>query len=1070
MDLAKIFVRIFSVSLAMFLGTAGASLGFAQATGSIQGSAADSTGASVPGVTVTVSNVGMGVQRTVKTNETGLYVVSALLPADYDVTAEMAGFTKIAKHVTLSAGGQLTVDLALAVGEVTQTVDVESQAIEINLVNSKVEANINPTEIAQLPLIGRNAYELAKMSPAVIISSSPGRNNDIAISIIGRATTSTRVTVNGLDISNVMAGGEPEMNFSQELVQEFQVAINNGDPANGNSSSGTINLVTKRGENSYHGATYGYFRNSQYASYPGISHPDVLANPTNDPGIAAVNATNASPNFYRRVFGGIISGPVHKDHSYWLVSAEQLQQESAAVYFPGNTYFNNAFSSVGTVPSHRFTGSVRYDWQVNQNNSLYFMAAIDRLRQTTNATGQASQAAYRNNNVYFGMLGWTKVFSPNFVGDFRLGFDYYDQVTLNTKAAQDIAKQVAAGTGLDTIGSFTVSGTNMIFGGRTDSPQEWWNPRVQFTGNFTYNHGPMTWKFGFIGEPTEFRWIDGLYSTPMTGTVFNPDQAKAAGISVPATFNTYADVLQLPLSTFTFAVGNQIIFPDYWNKNKILWNPIYEGYIGSSYKVTPRLTVNWNLLYSYNGGTPNWDLPLPASIGIFTGGNLNPPENSKANFSPSFGVSWDPFGHGKTVIRGGTGYYYGIVSPSQLGRNRPNLLPVGDGFATVSGAAIPNPKFSGGFLNFNTASANAAAGVFRLQDLVNDISGIKANLLNTVFTGTNNNFAVTNTDYFHGETTGIYTPNFHLPVSWQTMIGMQQQFGHDWLIDVSYIYDVTNHEQFSYDANLSNRLSVAKGGPGPVVPGWNQVIVDQTGGRSVYKALMVSAKKSFSHHYVLNAAYTNQVAQGTVFTGQTPPLLIDYTNRADNWGPFASIPANTFSLGLSVTNLPWGLEFSLVNYMQSDLPFNPTLAGIDLNGDGTTGDHLPEIGYNRVNRGCSKDCLIAAVADFNVNYAGKLDKNLVAIPKIALPANFKTGDSLMTQDIRLTKNIHITERFKLSLQAEVFNLLNWANLNFATSANNILNNKSFGQPTDRNAANFGTGSPRSMQFGAHFSF
>src|ERR1700720_3620275 len=118
MDPFKSFVRIFSVSLVLFLVTAGASFGFAQATGSIQGSAVDSTGASAPGVTVTISNVGMGVQRTVKTNDSGIYVVSALPPAEYDVTAELTGFAKIAKHVTLSAGGQLTVDLALAVGEV----------------------------------------------------------------------------------------------------------------------------------------------------------------------------------------------------------------------------------------------------------------------------------------------------------------------------------------------------------------------------------------------------------------------------------------------------------------------------------------------------------------------------------------------------------------------------------------------------------------------------------------------------------------------------------------------------------------------------------------------------------------------------------------------------------------------------------------------------------------------------------------------------------------------------------------------------------------------------------------
>ena len=155
--------------------------------------------------------------------------------------------------------------------------------------------------------------------------------------------------------------------------------------------------------------------------------------------------------------------------------------------------------------------------------------------------------------------------------------------------------------------------------------------------------------------------------------------------------------------------------------------------------------------------------------------------------------------------------------------------------------------------------------------------------------------------------------------------------------------------------------------------------------------------------------------------------------------------------------------------MQSDLPFNAFLAGLDMTGDGTTNDHLPEIGYNRVNRGCSKDCLIAAVADFNANYAGKLDANKTVIPQITLPASFKTGDSLMTQDLRLTKKIHIRERVSLSLQAEVFNLLNFANLNFASSAGNLYSG-SFGQPTDRSAANFGTGGPRSMQFGARMSF
>jgi len=465
------YARISVVVLAFFLGTAGASVAFAQNTGSIQGTVSDATGARVPGATVTVSNVGMGAQRTVTTNDDGLYVVSAMLPANYDVSVEKTGFSRVTQHVTLAAGHDVTVDLALAVGATTETINVEAQAVEVNLVNTKVDSDINPTDIAQLPLIGRNAYELAKMSPAVIISSSPGRNNDISISIIGKATTSTRITLNGIDISNVMAGGEPEMNFSNELVQEFQVAINNGDPANGNSSSGTINLVTKRGENEIHGAAYGYFRNSQYAGYPGIGHPAQLPNPTNDPGIAAVNATDLSPGFYRRVFGGIMSGPIKKDKAYWLVNAEETQQQSAAVYSPNNAAFNNAFSTISLVPLNRFTASVRLDDQLSTNNSVFLMMAIDRLREQTVATTQPSEGGVRNNNVYAGVLGFTRVFNPNFVGDFRLGFDWYDTFITTTPAAAAIATQFAPNSGLPTIGSWTVNGTNMIFGGRTDAPR-----------------------------------------------------------------------------------------------------------------------------------------------------------------------------------------------------------------------------------------------------------------------------------------------------------------------------------------------------------------------------------------------------------------------------------------------------------------------------------------------------------------------------------------------------------------------------------------------------------------------
>src|SRR5262249_28292715 len=134
----------------------------------------------------------------------------------------------------------------------------------------------------------------------------------------------------------------------------------------------------------------------------------------------------------------------------------------------------------------------------------------------------------------------------------------------------------------------------------------------------------------------------------------------------------------------------------------------------------------------------------------------------------------------------------------------------------------------------------------------------------------------------------------------------------------------------------------------------------------------------------------------------------------------------------------------------------------------------PEIGFNRVNRGCDSSCLRAAVTDFNLNYASipgqvRTDRLGNTINPINLPAHFQTGHSLRTQDIRLTKRFRVSEGSSLALEAEVFNLFNWANLTFASSAGNLYSS-GFGQPTDRSATNFGTGGPRSMQFGARFSF
>ena len=160
---------------------------------------------------------------------------------------------------------------------------------------------------------------------------------------------------------------------------------------------------------------------------------------------------------------------------------------------------------------------------------------------------------------------------------------------------------------------------------------------------------------------------------------------------------------------------------------------------------------------------------------------------------------------------------------------------------------------------------------------------------------------------------------------------------------------------------------------------------------------------------------------------------------------------------------------ALVGTFQSAYPFNPFLAALDLNGDGTQNDRLPGISQNGVNRGASKSDLIKAVDAFNQNYAGKRDALGNVIRPITLPAHFQTGSSVITQDLRVTKKVRFTERFNSEFMVEAFNILNVANLVFPSSAGNLYSS-GFGQPTARITNLFGSSGPRAAQFGLRINF
>jgi hypothetical protein len=174
-------------------------------------------------------------------------------------------------------------------------------------------------------------------------------------------------------------------------------------------------------------------------------------------------------------------------------------------------------------------------------------------------------------------------------------------------------------------------------------------------------------------------------------------------------------------------------------------------------------------------------------------------------------------------------------------------------------------------------------------------------------------------------------------------------------------------------------------------------------------------------------------------------------------------------------DLPWGILISGITSFQSVGPIEPIVSGVDLNGNGAvengeaSGSPLPGIGYNQLGVNEGKAALIQAVNEFNQNYAGKTTTTGVISP-IVLPANWSLPRSFNSQDIRVTKVIKLgTERAKLSLIGECFNVFNIANLG-GYSYNLGPSGAGFGVATSAQGNVFGSGGPRAFQLAAKFNF
>src|SRR5258708_1546654 len=299
---------------------------FAQATasGTIQGTVTDQSGAVVTGAQVVAKNKATDLSRTATSSDTGDYRFELLPVGNYTVTVTKTGFATYAQTIEILIGQTATVNAELKPGAASELIEVTSEAPVLDQAKTDVSQNITPREVQELPMVGRDVAHLAYLAPGVKATDSydPTKNRYAILSVNGDGGRNVNVTVNGVDNKDNTVGG-PVMQLPLEAVQEFVISTQRFSAVNGRSEGAAINMITKQGTNSYHGSAFGFFRDTSL-------NTDEKGPTGVGPTPAHPNGTISSPPSYtRQQFGGSIGGPFWKDKLFGFAAIEREREHQA---------------------------------------------------------------------------------------------------------------------------------------------------------------------------------------------------------------------------------------------------------------------------------------------------------------------------------------------------------------------------------------------------------------------------------------------------------------------------------------------------------------------------------------------------------------------------------------------------------------------------------------------------------------------------------------------------------------------------------------------------------------------
>ena len=584
------------------------------------GTVTDSTGAVLPGVTVTAVHEATGNRFVAVTDERGIYRMPARV-GSYQLTAELQGFSTVTRTgLALLVGQTIAVDVQMAPSSVQETVTVTGEAPLLNVATSSLGGNVDPRQMQELPAQGRNWMSLAMLAPGSRMTNPTGTTP-----LPDRNQGEQREFQFSLDGQNVAGelgyGGQPR--YSQESIAEFQFISNRFDATQGRSSGVQVRAITRSGANTLSGSVRGNFRDSSFnARNPVLNR--------------VVPIDNQQLAF-------TVGGPLRRDLLHYFGHFEYEREPRASVWNTPFPAFNIELDGKQTVKM----GGVRLDYQLSPQTRMmgkYSEARVWQPFGVGNQNHPAETGSHSDLNREY-LLQFTQVIGSRAANEIKGGKTRYifrdaNLTTWNNHWQRGIG--VTTGSPRITFTGFTIAG-NRFF--PRHGAQDIWMVRDDFT--FSYEmRGRHDLRAGgeyqsYIDDGNNCQSCMGIIDA-RNGPLPSPDQLQAW---FPDAFN--ADTWNLaaisPLvRTYDIGIG------DYTTHDV---RPQIAAWVQDDWRVSQRLTFNLGVRYDISMNASGNDYEIP---------NLHPagqPDDTN-NLQPRLGFAYQ--WNEKTVVRGGSGLYFGV--------------------------------------------------------------------------------------------------------------------------------------------------------------------------------------------------------------------------------------------------------------------------------------------------------------------------------------------------------------------------------------------------------------------------